>query len=128
MSKSPGVKHKADSVDIYVGENIQARRKELGLSQELLAKEVGVTFQQIQKYEKGTNRISASRMYAVAKVLKVDANYFYSGIEDMTDGKPLEHEALDPDAAKMLSLYRKIQDKKLKKSLLNILKAYSTSN
>ena len=127
MAITRNVKRKIGSVDIYVGENMKARRNELGLSQGALAKSVGVTFQQIQKYENGINRISASRMYTVAKTLGVDVNYFFRGIE----GENLESYRsslfgkIDRDAAIMLELFSKIEDKKLRKSLLNILKSYS---
>ncbi len=57
------------------------RRKFLGLSQEALADQIGLTFQQVQKYERGTNRISASKLYDIARVLKVPVGYFFDGFE-----------------------------------------------
>lgn len=59
------------SVDRFIGARIRARRLELGMSQEVLADKVGVTFQQVQKYEKGVNRVSASKLDAIATALKV---------------------------------------------------------
>ena len=70
-SKHPG------SVDLHVGLKIRDRRKELGLSQTDLGSEVGVSFQQMQKYEKGVNRIGASRLAAIAKALRVPVGYFF---------------------------------------------------
>ena len=64
-------------VDAHVGSKIRDRRKELGLSQTALGYKVGVTFQQVQKYEKGVNRVGASRLAAVAKVLEVPIGYFF---------------------------------------------------
>ena len=64
-------------VDIYVGLRIRDRRKELGFSQTTLGDKVGVAFQQIQKYEKGSNRVGASRLAAIAKALEVSVDYFF---------------------------------------------------
>ena len=72
---------KPSPVDIYVGERVRQRRKLLGMTQDRLAAALGLTFQQVQKYERGRNRISASRLYQLARVLKVPISYFY---EDMT--------------------------------------------
>src|SRR3954462_10062446 len=66
-------------VDIYVGSKVRSRRLILGMSQEDLADSIGLTFQQVQKYERGTNRISVSRLVDICKVLKVQADYFLDG-------------------------------------------------
>ncbi len=66
-----------DPVDIHVGQRLKVRRSLLGLSQDKLAKAIGLTFQQIQKYEQGSNRISAGRLYQFSKILKVPIPYFY---------------------------------------------------
>ncbi len=63
--------------DIYVGSRIRMRRKILGLSQEKLGERLGITFQQIQKYEKGTNRVGASRLQAMSEALEVPVAYFF---------------------------------------------------
>ncbi len=63
--------------DIYVGSRIRMRRKMLGLSQEKLGEKLGITFQQIQKYEKGTNRVGASRLQAMSDALEVPVAYFF---------------------------------------------------
>jgi transcriptional regulator with XRE-family HTH domain len=63
--------------DVYVGSRIRMRRKMLGLSQEKLGEQLGITFQQIQKYEKGTNRVGASRLQAMSTVLDVPVSYFF---------------------------------------------------
>lgn len=69
-------------VDIYVGKKLRLRRKLLGLSQESLASAVGVTFQQVQKYERGVNRVSASRLSEFAGALKVPIVYFFEGMNN----------------------------------------------
>ncbi len=71
--------------DIHVGSRLKQRRVMMGLSQDKLAKEVGLTFQQIQKYEKGTNRIGASRLHDFGQVLSVPVSFFF---DDMATDKP----------------------------------------
>lgn len=66
-----------DPVDVHVGQRLRVRRSLLGLSQEKLAESIGLTFQQIQKYERGMNRISAGRLYQFSKILDVPVAYFY---------------------------------------------------
>ena len=66
-------------IDVHVGSRVKLRRNMMGMSQERLGEALGVTFQQVQKYEKGTNRISASRMQAMAAALDVPIGYFYEG-------------------------------------------------
>lgn len=73
-------KGKPDSVDIHVGDQLRARRTLIGLSQEKLAVAVGLTFQQVQKYERGKNRISAGRLYQFSHILEVSIDYFYEGL------------------------------------------------
>ncbi|MBQ8750231.1 MAG: helix-turn-helix transcriptional regulator [Alphaproteobacteria bacterium] len=68
-------------VDAYVGSRICARRRLLQLSQKQMAERLGVTFQQVQKYEKGVNRIGAGRLYSIAKILGVSISYFFEEVE-----------------------------------------------
>ena len=75
----PGV---ANPVDVHVGNRVRLRRTLLGLSQEKLGAAVGLTFQQIQKYERGANRIGASRVYEFSRILDVPVSYFF---EEMSD-------------------------------------------
>ena len=70
----------ATDVDIYVGKRLRRRRRLLGMTQQDLANEVGVRFQQIQKYECGANRITASRLFDLANALTVNVNYFFDGL------------------------------------------------
>lgn len=69
-------------VDLHVGVRIRMRRKELGVSQERLAESLGITFQQVQKYERGANRVSASKLWEIALALKTPVAYFYDGLGD----------------------------------------------
>jgi transcriptional regulator with XRE-family HTH domain len=70
-------------IDVHVGARIRLRRTLLGISQERLAEAIGLTFQQVQKYEKGANRVSSSRLYDLAQILDVPLSYFF---EDMSAG------------------------------------------
>jgi transcriptional regulator with XRE-family HTH domain len=70
----------ADEVDAHVGRRLRQRRIALGISQEQLGAELGLTFQQIQKYEKGQNRISAGRLYKLALILSVSVEFFFEGL------------------------------------------------
>jgi transcriptional regulator with XRE-family HTH domain len=69
-------------VDLHVGARIRMRRKGLGLSQERLAEALGLTFQQVQKYERGANRVSASKLYDAARTLQVPIAWFFEGLAD----------------------------------------------
>ncbi|MGF1561841.1 MAG: helix-turn-helix domain-containing protein [Geminicoccaceae bacterium] len=68
-------------IDVYVGKRLRARRTLIGMSQERLADELGITFQQIQKYERGANRVGSSRLFEVARVLGVPVAYFFEAYE-----------------------------------------------
>lgn len=76
-----------DPVDVHVGSRIRLRRTILRISQECLADHLGITFQQVQKYENGSNRVGASRLYAISKALDVEVGYFYEGYEDTTESQ-----------------------------------------
>lgn len=86
MKKAP------DPIDIFVGTRVRMQRSFLGLSQEKLGDALDLTFQQVQKYEKGTNRIGASRLYAIAMALKVPPAFFFEGLptagEAEAEGSP----------------------------------------
>ncbi len=71
------------SVDKYVGSRVRERRMALGISQTKLAKELGVSFQQVQKYEKGSNRISASKLLATSHILERPVSYFFDGADEV---------------------------------------------
>lgn len=80
MKKSP------NPIDQHVGQRVRVRRVLCGMSQTALANELGLTFQQLQKYESGANRISASRLWAISKILDVPVSWFFEGI----DGEPAD--------------------------------------
>lgn len=76
-------------VDVHVGNRIRLRRTLLGLSQEQLAEGIGVSFQQVQKYERGANRVSASRLYDIAQILAVRLEFFFDGFEGGSSDEPV---------------------------------------
>jgi transcriptional regulator with XRE-family HTH domain len=73
------------SIDAHIGSRLRLRRLMLGISQESLGERLSVTFQQIQKYEKGTNRVSASRLYEMAQIFDVPIDYFFDGLTGEED-------------------------------------------
>ncbi len=75
-------RNKERTLDAYIGAKVRMRRLMLNMSQETLSGKLGVTFQQVQKYEKGLNRISASRLFELALALGVPVGYFYEGLEE----------------------------------------------
>lgn len=119
-------------IDELVGQRIRWRRKELKWTQEQLSEKLGLTFQQVQKYEKGVNRISAGRLYELACVLDVEIGYFFEGAkeylslpqqfqEDAAEAAPLpqfDHEAMD-----LVSHFQQIRNEELRKALLATVKA-----
>lgn len=75
----------ADTVDAYVGSRVRLRRMTINMSQEKLGQALGLTFQQVQKYEKGLNRIGAGRLYRIGLILSVPVSYFFEGLPDQSD-------------------------------------------
>jgi transcriptional regulator with XRE-family HTH domain len=73
----------ANAIDLHVGKRLRRRRRLLGLTQQQLAESIGIRFQQIQKYECGANRVTASRLYELAVALNVPVNYFFEGLQQM---------------------------------------------
>ena len=73
-------KRNANPIDVHVGNRIRIRRMLIGMSQEKLGEQLGLTFQQVQKYEKGSNRVSASRLYQMARILNVPDQYFFEDL------------------------------------------------
>lgn len=119
-------------IDRLIGQRLRWRRKELKWTQEQLGELLGLTFQQVQKYEKGVNRISAGRLYEIASVLEVPVLYFYEGAEEYlslpqtqfaeeNDAAPLPE--MDQEAMELISAFQQIEDDVLRKSLLATIKA-----
>ena len=74
-----------NNIDLHVGKRLRRRRRLLGLTQQSLAEQVGIRFQQIQKYECGANRVSAARLFELSEALSVPIQYFYEGLSEVND-------------------------------------------
>lgn len=107
-----------DPVDEHVGSRVRMRRMVLGLSQEKLGDALGVTFQQVQKYERGTNRISASRLFQIASTLRVEPGFFFEGLtaEGKTEAEAITlHNLVSrPQARKILRIAEHLSDPALR--------------
>jgi transcriptional regulator with XRE-family HTH domain len=95
----------ANAIDLHVGKRLRRRRRLLGLTQQQLAESIGIRFQQIQKYECGANRVTASRLYELSVSLNVPVNYFFEGLQQAEADAASQHPANDRDliAADVLS-------------------------
>lgn len=122
------VKPKPNSFDILVGQNLRTIRKLKCESQSTLAAAIGVTFQQVQKYERGENRISATRLYLAAEFFDIDLLCFYEGYKKSpkSSKKEINIFNFDNQTLDMIGLFTKIEDKELKKSFLRMLKKLSS--
>lgn len=84
----------ADDIDAHVGSRVRLRRITLNISQEQLGEALGLTFQQIQKYEKGQNRIGAGRLYKISHILSVPVEFFYEGLPVAGQSSPNDRAAM----------------------------------
>jgi len=124
---------KPHPVDVHVGGRVRMRRMMLGLSQDKLGDALGLTFQQIQKYEKGSNRIGASRMFELADVLKVPVQYFYddfttaNGSYGFAEGGQNSFMQLlhSPEGVQLCRHFSEIRDAKIRKKVLDLVKTLS---
>ena len=117
-----------DPIDVHVGSRIRMRRLFLGMNQETLARELGLTFQQVQKYEGGANRVSASRLWEMAGVLGVPVSFFFDGLRSEETAANPEDEARRerlhrPESIELVRFYYAIQDLELRQRLLEMVKA-----
>jgi transcriptional regulator with XRE-family HTH domain len=120
-------------IDLHVGQRIRARRKEVRVSQEKLAEQLGLTFQQVQKYEKGANRVSASKLYEIARALQASIEYFFRGLADPSSTQegvaeenagPFVHDFITTaEGQELASEFPKIQDPKVRKHVLELVKS-----
>lgn len=126
-------KKQANPVDIQVGTRVRIRRMLIGMSQERLGELLGLTFQQVQKYEKGVNRIGAGRLFDVSRILGVPIDYFYEGVGVQLAGQegfaedgssPPVMEFVSSGEGLQLSLaFMKIKDSKVRKRVLDLVKS-----
>ncbi len=127
-------KKKPNPIDIHVGSRVRLRRNMLGVSQEKLGESLGITFQQVQKYEKGTNRVGASRLQAISTILNVPVSFFFEdapGVPVGSAGGLAEASSTSfvvdfLNSAEGLQLNRafaKITDAKVRRKIVDLVKA-----
>ncbi len=119
--------------DKYVGSRVRMRRMMLGMSQEKLADALGLTFQQVQKYEKGTNRISASRLQAISQILDTPVHFFFDGAPQSGKGEQGLAESPSPayvtdflttsDGLALVRAFVRIKDASLRRSIVRMVEA-----
>ena len=114
-----------DPIDVHVGGRLRRRRQETGMTQTDLGDAVNVTFQQVQKYERGANRVSASRLYVFAQKLGVPISYFFEDVPEEIRGQsaPSGRLALDSELNAFVESYYRIEDPVLRHQILSLVKA-----
>lgn len=117
-------------VDRHVGLRIRMRRKELNISQEKLAEALGLTFQQVQKYERAANRVSASKLFEIARALNASVAYFYEGLavaEEFEAPRAPNLEAhaflLTPEGSELAALFPKLGRSRVRRKVLELVRA-----
>lgn len=108
----------ANEIDVHVGLRLRRRREALGVSQGRLGRELGLTFSQIQKYEKGTNRIGAGRLYQIATFLDVAPSYFFVGLGNDGAADGGENAALTGEMMTLRDAFASIDDPETRASVL----------
>jgi transcriptional regulator with XRE-family HTH domain len=123
MKKSTG------SIDKEIGSRVRMRRISIGMSQEKLGDMLGLTFQQVQKYEKGANRISVGRLVDIAKILGVDIHFFFNGIKSIKaeagfaeeESPPYISEVMStPEGLQLIRAFTGIKNPKIRKSIVQL--------
>jgi transcriptional regulator with XRE-family HTH domain len=126
MKKSTG------SIDKEIGSRVRMRRVSIGMSQEKLGDMLGLTFQQVQKYEKGTNRISVGRLVDIAKILGVDIHFFFNGIKSIKadagfaeeDTPPYISDVMStPEGLQLIRTFTGIKNAKVRRSIVQLVAA-----
>jgi len=125
-------KRKPNPVDFHVGQMIRARRRELGLSQTALGDEIGISFKQIQKYESGTNRIGAGRLYEISLALDTNIETFFEGAPGSAPSNgtadaaaEIAAIAMDRECENLVAAYYEIPDPQLRQNFLSLLRTIS---
>jgi|TARA_R110002072_G_scaffold517_22_gene3234 transcriptional regulator with XRE-family HTH domain len=113
--------------DIHIGRRLRERRIALGLSQSELAEKLGISFQQVQKYESGANRVSGSRLWDIASVLESPVAYFFEGLEDGVESSATER-ALDRQTLELARAVNSIEDEGVKTQLVRLVKAFAKAS
>ncbi len=116
-------KHGPHPVDAHVGSRVRLRRTLLGMNQTQLGAALGVTFQQIQKNERGVNRFSASRLWQLSQVLDVPVSYFFEGLDEAAKAWSPDDMLLKRETLELVRAYYRITDTSARKCLREMVKA-----
>ena len=130
MDKSDDPERGPNPVDRHVGLRIRMRRKELGISQERLAESIGLTFQQVQKYERAANRVSASKLWEMSRALSTNIGYFYEGLGDVGEApgsnvprEMMQDFLLTPEGIELAAVFPKIAKGRVRRKILDLVRA-----
>src|SRR5712691_3129871 len=120
-------------VDVHVGARVRTRRLLIGMNQETLARALGLTFQQVQKYEGGANRVSASRLSQIAEILGVPISHFFSDLDpDGAEPSAHDREARErlqrPETIELIRAYYAIADQRMRHQFLEMVKTAAQSH
>jgi transcriptional regulator with XRE-family HTH domain len=124
-------------IDIHVGSRVRLRRQLLKMSQEKLGDELGVTFQQIQKYERGANRVGASRLYRLSRALDVPVQFFFEGLVGETpiagvaegDQTPIVYDFIQSiDGVTLAESFSRIKDGKVRRRVLELVRTLASED
>ncbi|WP_210270052.1 helix-turn-helix domain-containing protein [Aureimonas mangrovi] len=131
---------KPEPIDEYVAARVQQRRREIGMSQETLGGHLGITFQQVQKYEKGANRMSVGRLFSISRALRVTPGYFLDGFHDgggmalagfgEEEGQPALEGAPqgDDDILRLVQSFALIKDAQVRSAVADLVAAIARFN
>jgi len=129
MAKDGDLERAPNPVDRHVGLRIRLRRKALGISQERLADSIGLTFQQIQKYERATNRVSASKLWEMARALNTTIGYFFDGLgepvknEPVTEDRSAAHDFLmTPEGMELATSFSRIRRPRVRRRVIDLVR------
>jgi transcriptional regulator with XRE-family HTH domain len=123
------------NIDIHIGKQLRFRRTIMGFSQSAVAEAIGITFQQVQKYEKGANALNASRLYQFAAFMKVPVAHFFDGFEGRglraakgfgeADGEIFMHEGIasDRESLEMMKAFKRIKEQNVRKRVADLVRA-----
>ncbi|MEQ8247882.1 MAG: helix-turn-helix domain-containing protein [Alphaproteobacteria bacterium] len=112
----------AKKIDDHVGRQIRKRRNLLGLTQEQLADALGISYQQVQKYETAANRVSAGRLYEIAAKLDSDIGFFFDGLDPSLLGTPVEHGGKSRSTVELVRSFSEIGDGAVRSAVVGLLK------
>lgn len=116
----------ANAVDRKVGQRVRSRRLEIGMSQERLAELLGVTFQQVQKYEKGVNRIAVSRLWDISVALEMPVSRFFEGVSARGVAENRQDYVDDalatPEGAQLMALFASIKSQKVRRKVVELVR------